>query len=169
MIWICYEGLISMLNLFVCEFKKWITLAIKAADFSTKIRINFISMNITSLASLVLVLALSMGVVDAGRTQRRLNLLRRFHKTKMQIKEAKAVEHSPMDARMMPRSRNIEAKNVPISSVKNIGSLNLRTLQRDEKVTQLQAQIKTLFKQRKSSRNKLFYWNINPLKMYKIK
>ena len=122
-------------------------------------------MNITSLASLVLVLALSMGVVDAGRSQRRLNLLRRFHKTKMQIKgakqlevkqlAAKAAEHAPMDARMMPKSRNIE--NLPISSVKNIGSLNVRTLQRDEKVTQLQAQIKTLFKQRKSSRNKLFY------------
>ena len=121
-------------------------------------------MNITSLASLVLVLALSMGVVDAGRSQRRLNLLRRFHKTKMQIKgakqlevkqlAAKAAEHAPMDARMMPKSRNIE--NLPISSVKNIGSLNVRTLQRDENVTQLQAQIKTLFKQRKSSRNKLF-------------
>ena len=75
----------------------------------------------------------------------------------MQIKEAKAAKHAPMDVRMMPKSRNIEAKNVPISAVKNIGSLNLRTLQRDEKVSQLQAQIKTLFKLRKSSRNKLFY------------
>ena len=114
-------------------------------------------MTIISLASLVLVLALSMSVVDAGRTQRRLNMLRRFHKTKLQIKEVKAVENSSLDARMMPKSRNIESKNVPISSVKKIGSLNLRTLQRDEKLTQLQAQIKTLFKQRISSRNKLFY------------
>ena len=70
---------------------------------------------------------------------------------------AKAAEHAPMDARMMPRSRNVEAKNVSIKSVKNIGSLNVRTLERNAKVTQLQAQIKTLFQQRKSSRNKLFY------------
>lgn len=119
--------------------------------------ITFTDMNFTLIASIVLVLTLTMGKVDAGRTQRRLNLLRRFHKSKMQIKEAKAAQHSPMDARMIPRFRNVETKVEPIKSVQSIGSLKIRTLERDAKVTQLQAQIKTLFKQRKSSRNKLFY------------
>ena len=119
--------------------------------------ITFTDMNFTLIASIVLVLALTKGKVDAGRTQRRLNLLRRFHKSKMQIKEAKVAQHSPMDARMMPRFRNVETKSEPIKSFQSNGSLKIRTLERDAKVTQLQAQIKTLFKQRKSSRNKLFY------------
>ena len=122
------------------------------------ITITFTDMNLTLLVNLILVFTMTMGGADAGRTQRRLNLLRRFHKSKMQIKEAKAAEHSPMDARMMPRSRIFEAKSVPTKSIANIRSLNLKPLDRDEKVTQLQAQIKMLFKQRKSSRNKLFYW-----------
>ena len=109
-------------------------------------------MNLTLIASIVLVLVF-IDEVDAGRTQRRLNLLRRFHKSKMQIKEVKVAQHLPMDARMIPRSRNV----VPIQSVKTIGSVNLQLLEKDAKVTRLQAQIKTLFKQRKRSRHKLFY------------
>ena len=155
MIWVYYESLVSPLILLVRKQERQIIFDIKSPNFMINITITFIDhMNITSLASIVLVLALSMDGVDAGRTQRRVNLLRRFHKTKMQIKEA--IEQSPMDARMMPRSRNIE--NVQINSIKNIGSLNMRRLQRDEKFTKLRPQLKALFKQREISRNKLFYW-----------
>ena len=76
---------------------------------------------------------MTMGGADAGRTQRRLNLLRRFHKNKMQIKQAKAAAHSPMDARIMPRSRILEAKSVPTQSIAHIRSLNLKLLDKDEK------------------------------------
>jgi len=147
-----------------------IILVIKATDFWANIKIHSIIMNIASLAIIFLVVALSMGRngVNAIRTQQRLNLLRRFHKTKMQIKKVKPIEHSAMDARMMPRFRYIEAKNVPIKSDKKISSLNLRTLQSDVEVTKLLVQIKTLFKERQRSRNKLFYWN-NCLRMYKNK
>ena len=71
----------------------------------------------------------------------------------MQNKEVKVAQHLPMDARMMPRPRNV----IAIQSVENIGSVNFQILEKDAQVTRLQAQIKTLFKQRKSSRNKLFY------------